>query len=683
MLRSRPRTRWFAVVGMTIGAAFAGACTRNAYVIGAVCPPGDGGSAIDASCPGLTDGGDGASEVAEGGNATFTADFTTSGTTALGPLEPSSVFATLTLPGVSAAALRWPSDEGVALGPGGGAPEPGLPAPFIDSTRAVGLPAGAASYAAETAAVGAVGADDFVVEVVLRSAMGATIVEKAAASGTGWSLRTDATGLVLAVGDADPAHVVRAAAPLIADAWYHCMAWVSHAAGMRVDCNGRAGAMVPVLAAGSIDVATPLVVGGGAPSRLAFFKLTHVTPGYLREPSTWLDVGRRRFAALTGTLPVARGSVLPRPGLRDSPAYVDLQATGPNTPRRLFLVGPDWPRVACRTGVTGDHDCGFLSEPLRTRRVPADARMWTATELTTAVGPLLPWEGPPMIGLVPSTAAAAHALGVMAPDTTARQVFSFFARAGSVGRVAAHVGALGDAVYDLRAGTVVSAPAAVRATIEPWGDGVYRCVYAYTGVAGSVLHALALVDAAGAQAFAGDGAAVGIQVAGLQVDLGLVLAGSLLAADTQQPDHLTFVGDDGNLPTGAGATIDVRVLLPEGPRLTDQAIFNLNRGTAFKDQVQLFVRGDMGLAEFWGISTGATYWTFDNPTTLIDGRRHTMQASWNQTSAHIVVDGITQDQNVLLPDPPPFVLDRIDVGFSEKSGGPLEGLIAGLRIGPP
>src|SRR5436190_1785716 len=42
MLKRRPRTRWFAVVGMTIGAASAGACTRNPYVIGAVCPLGDG-----------------------------------------------------------------------------------------------------------------------------------------------------------------------------------------------------------------------------------------------------------------------------------------------------------------------------------------------------------------------------------------------------------------------------------------------------------------------------------------------------------------------------------------------------------------------------------------------------------------------------------------------------------------
>ena len=38
-------------------------------------------------------------------------------------------------------------------------------------------------------------------------------------------------------------------------------------------------------------------------------------------------------------------------------------------------------------------------------------------------------------------------------------------------------------------------------------------------------------------------------VGGLQLDTGLVYAGSLLTDDAQDGDELTFVGDDGNLPT--------------------------------------------------------------------------------------------------------------------------------------
>jgi hypothetical protein len=675
-----------AALGMTIGAAFSGGCTRNPYVIGAVCPTGDGGSPVDASCPANGDGKDGGGDTTDGpGNATFAAGLDRSGAMQLAglPLAAGAAVASLTLRGEQASATGWVSEEGVPFARGAGIVEPGLEAPFNDGTGAVGFVAGGPAYLAASLTTGDVGADDFVIEIVLRAAPGATIVDRSV-GGAGWALRTDANALVLAVGDLDPTHAARATFPLSAGAWYHCLVWVSRAAGARLDCNGRAGALVPVLAAGPLDVGTPLAVGGG-PVRVARLALTRIAPGGLGAPATWLDVGRRRFAALAGARPlIAMGTATPLPGVRDSLAYLDLQAAA-GAPRRLFLVGPDWPRVACRTDTAGAHDCGFLSEPLRTRRVPADARAWTAgSEVAVMPGPAtLAPDGPVFVALVPSAANAAHVLGAQAPDTPARQVFSFFARPGSSGRVGAHVGALGMAVYDLRAGTVVSAPAGVRATIEDWGDGTRRCIYAYTGVAQSVLHAVDLLDDAGAQAFAGDGATPAVHVAGLQVDLGLVLAGSLLASDMQPADHLTFVGDDGNLPAAAAGLIDVRVLLPEGPRLTDQAIFNLNRGTAFDDQVQLFVRGDIGKVEFWGISTGDTYWTFDHPASMTDGRRHLLSASWNMTSAHIAVDGIARDQAVLLPDPPPFVLDRIDVGFSTQSGGPLEGLVGGLRIGVP
>jgi hypothetical protein len=687
MLKTRPRIRWFAVVGLTIGATCAGGCTRTPYVIGAVCPMGDGGSPIDAACPGAPDGG-GGGETGDGpGNATFAADLDRSGAMILGPLglPGGSTPATLTLRGERATSGGWLSDEGAVLAGGAATPLPGTPAPFTDGTLAVSLTAGGPGYVASSPDPGAVGAGDFVVEIVMNAGPGATIADKRAPTGAGWGVRTDASTLVLSVGDGDPTHLTEASAPIAAAAWHHCLAWVSHAAGARVDCNGRQGALVPIKAAGTLDVVTPLSIGGGGPARVARLAMTVVMPGGLGDPSGWLALGRRRFAALTGALPrVHMGADLPRAGLRDSPAYLDLQAAA-GSARGLFLVGPDWPRVACRTDSAGAYDCGFLSEPLRTRRVPGDARSWARSELaTTATNAALPAEGPPLVDLVPTATDAPHVLSAMAPDTAAKQVFSFFARAGTVDRVGVRVGALDLAVYDLRAGTIIGQPpAGVRATIEDWGGGLRRCIYAYTGVAGDVSHSLTLLDATGAAAFAGDGVTPAISVAGLQIDLGLVLAGSLLAADTQPADHLTFEGADGNLPSVAGAAIDVRVLLPEGPRLTDQAIFNLNRGTAFADQVQLFVRGDQGLAEFWGISAAKTYWTFDNPTTVIDGKRHVMRAWWGLTSAHISVDGITNDQTVLLPDPPPFVLDRIDVGFSEKSGGPLEGLVAGLSIGTP
>ncbi len=135
-------------------------------------------------------------------------------------------------------------------------------------------------------------------------------------------------------------------------------------------------------------------------------------------------------------------------------------------------------------------------------------------------------------------------------------------------------------------------------------------------------------------------------------------------------------------------SIGLRLLLPPGPRLTDQAVINLNRGGTFDNQIQLFVRGnegssDTGKLQFWGLRDGQTHWTFFHPTSAVDGVRHAVEAQWSVTTAEIRVDGLPAVQQAVLPNAPPFVLDRIDVGFSMSSSGSLEGLVAGLSIGQP
>src|SRR5262249_2212237 len=257
MLRRHPRTRWFAVVGMTMAAALAGACTKNRYLIGAVCPMGDGGSPIDANCPTA---GDGGSSEGGGGaaNATFAADFDSSGAMVLGPLQlpGGSTPASLTLRGERATSFNWASDEGPTFGSGGGIPmlpTPGVPTPFRDGTLAVRLTAQGPSYVAPAPALGAVATGDFVVEGVMSAGQGAKIADKHAPTGAGWGLRSDfnSNALVMSVGDGDPTHLSEASAPIAADTWYHCLAWVSRAAGARVDCNGRPGTLVPVSAVGT------------------------------------------------------------------------------------------------------------------------------------------------------------------------------------------------------------------------------------------------------------------------------------------------------------------------------------------------------------------------------------------------------------------------------------------------
>ena len=75
-------------------------------------------------------------------------------------------------------------------------PAPNLGAPFNDGTGAVGLPGDASAYVAPDGMTGSVGADDFALEVVLRAATGASVLDKHVGA-TGWWLHEDAGGQLL------------------------------------------------------------------------------------------------------------------------------------------------------------------------------------------------------------------------------------------------------------------------------------------------------------------------------------------------------------------------------------------------------------------------------------------------------------------------------------------------------
>src|SRR5205085_2622755 len=121
------------------------------------------------------------------------------------------------------------------------------------------------------------------------------------------------------------------------------------AAGGRADCDARPGTLAALPPLGSLDVNGPTFItfspGTESGAELAYLALYRMAPGGLGDAATWQAVSARRFAALTGVLPkIANGTAVPKPGIRDDVAFLDMQATG-NGPRRLFLVGPDWPRV--------------------------------------------------------------------------------------------------------------------------------------------------------------------------------------------------------------------------------------------------------------------------------------------------------------------------------------------------
>jgi hypothetical protein len=669
-----------------------GACTSNPYFIGASCP-GESDASAPCSTAGASGaaGANGAGTAGTAGNASdlsFALDLDQTGASHLKSelqLTGGSIDASLRFRGETATAQDWPSDQGALLVKSVGAPVVQVDAPFTDGTRAVGFAGNAATYVAQNAEPGAVDSDDFALELVLRAVPGASIIGKRDAR-AGWSVTLAADG-ALALDLSDEQRTLHVSSqPLVARAWYHCLFWVSRAAGAQVYCNGRAGMAIVLSELGSLGSATPLTVGGGAPetsdhSELAHLSLFRAPAGSLGAATTWDAVSRRRFAELTGVSPrVARGSVLPEAGLRDSAAYLDLQR-GVTASRRLFLVGPDWPRITCRADAAGVRDCGYLSEPQRTRWLEPRADAWTLSGLTTEADSALFADGErSMAKLVPSTQSVPHTLNITGTYGGARQALSFFARAEQGHLVGVSVSGLQQAVFDVAAGSVVSTPAGAQATVEAWGDGLFRCALTFEPDPGALTYELELLDDADAQPFAGDGNSAWLHVAGLQLDVGEAYPGSLLAADEQAGDQLSFVGDDGNLPTGTTVVERFRVLLPEGPRLTDQAVLNFNRGGEFDNQVQLYVTGDTGELKFWGLREGATHWAFTHPQTPSDGLRHQIEASWGPSFATLSLDGNALTKDALITNEPPFLLDRIDVSYSANSSGSLEGLVAGIEI---
>jgi hypothetical protein len=693
----------------SVGVALVAACTANPYVIGVYLPGGDAGrGASDGGVPTAGPDASGPSAVsfsaplASGANSTGTSNLSDTlilGEGVDGGSDASApVTVILRLRGETATATSWPSDQGVSLAipAGGNAPNVGLSAPFSDSTRAVALAATEPSYVAASsdAAIGDIGNDDAAFELVFRAEPGQIIAAKGASGSTnsGWALTTSSvpagtaasalgSGGNLLLDLSDGQQLVEVSSePLTADAWYHCMLWLSHDAGARIDCNGDGGNLTDIHLLGSLASTTTSLSIGGVSSvsadslQVAYLSVFRAASGTtLGTPDAWLETSRQRFAALTGVLPaVALGTALPNTGLRGSTAYVDL-ADGSG--RHLFLVGADWPRVACRTDSSGRF-CGYLSERARGRLLPPDPSGWTTSEVTVN---------------------ANYAAG----GGAAQDVLSFYARAETGHLLGVQVSGQNEAVFDLSA-LSASSPAGVGTTIEPWGAGLVRCAYTFkNAIAGPVTFELHLLDSSpSGEPFAGDGQSAWVDVAGLQVDVSTFYPRSLVGADAQLADQLVFIANDGNLPKGSSVSISLQVLLPAGPRLDDQAILNLNFQDDYTNQVDLYVTGATGdqdaggsanTLEFSGLLPGptalaqpTTLWAFNNFTSVIDGNRHSIRAEWTPRAASVWVDQMQPATEALLVSgamQPP--LDRMEVGFSVNSSGPLEGLVSSIAVGVP
>jgi hypothetical protein len=136
------------------------------------------------------------------------------------------------------------------------------------------------------------------------------------------------------------------------------------------------------------------------------------------------------------------------------------------------------------------------------------------------------------------------------------------------------------------------------------------------------------------------------------------------------------------LPPGSAFEVSAEIWLPDTPLVADAAIFNANFAAQYDQQINLFIRPGDGTPQFWGLQGNTTPWNFVSPIAVNDGSLHQITASVGPMGATLGVDDQISNGPVITP----FDLsglDRVEVGTSTSSSGPLTGIIRQLRILPP
>ena len=528
-------------------------CNENPHYIGDVCPSQPAGSN---TCP------------------TFSVGLDTSGVSGL-KMDLALPGATLPpverLRGETAKDAVWTADAGGELGRGVGTPTLGLEAPFTDDTRSVGLASGASSYVAVASTTGAVGKDDFAIELVLRATAGATLFNRAS-GGVGWGLSEGNDGeVIFEASDAPQTTVTQLVSrPLLEGAWYHCMVWVSRGDYGRIDCNARMGTPVSFGLLGDLDGASSLAAGGGiASGRVA---LLAIDPNDARGARLHLELARGRRATVRDADGRGRDRARQR---RAEPE----PARQPRLPRHAARRGRDAPALSRRRGVAARRLSHRHDERARVR-LPQRARARAARP----VGPgrvhgQRGHRGGRSRGVRRRRAAhggarphdgerAAHALRDELVQCRAPRVLLLRAR-GERSRASASrpEGSRRRSTMSPPARSSPRPPASTRASKR----GATACSDARTAsrrAPGSTTYTVQLgnptatapVDAP----FSGDGTSAAVFIAGLQADVGLRAPGSLLAADAQAADHLVFPASAGNLPARGGGLLRPQPARPPG-----------------------------------------------------------------------------------------------------------------------
>jgi hypothetical protein len=559
------------------------------------------------------------------------------------------------------------------------------PGPFADAGRVLSH-SGAVTFSADDDTWANTSAGALALEVVFRGEPGATLLSQRDAN-AGLLLSLDAQGGLHLELDAGAQQITVSSQPLVSDAWHHCLALfdASQSAAQMI-CNGQAAAVVNVpsgFAVGPIAAATELGSTGAA--RVHWAQLASWQAAAWGPRGAWTDLARERFARLVGTYAAGSFEPLPFAEVRASGAYIDMTPSDAPELRRLHPVGEHWPRVVCRPTNDTARSCGLLVEVSSSRLVPEQdftLDNWNASELTlTAASAVGPTDANTLFALTPSATAVEHSIELNTPVGDGPAVLSFFARAGSARLIRAEVGAAAGATFDLATLTVSDDQGALVSGAESWGDDLVRASFSFDVNPGQEVLHLAILDDNGAAAFAGDGS-IAAYVGNVELRFRSYSTPLPTFGTIQQADHLVYPAGNGNLPPGSAFEVSAEIWLPDTPLVADAAIFNANFAARYDQQINLFIPPQDATPQFWGLQGTTTHWNFSSPVAVNDGVLHRITASVGATGATLGVDD--QISNAAMATPYDLSgLDRVEIGTSANSSGPLTGLIRNLHISPP
>lgn len=665
-----------------LGAAllYLGGCTEDAYVIGAVCP-------AVAFCPTAGGGSAGGGSAGTGGSAgsgaqppgAFVLDLTGSGPERL----PAQLF------GVEAAQLFVASDATPSVWPARrgddfevlttSALELDQPSPFADAGSVLRCSGGAAFTTDGDWASAGQGA--LAIEAVFRGEPGSVLLtQRQGASGV--SLSLDSQGrLSFRLGDG-AAEVTASSEALVPDAWHHCLALVDRElAEAQVICNAHAGPVARLPAGFDLArLSVPATVGSESASALVLAELASFRSASFGPRGGWLDQARERFARLVGTYADGAREPLPLSDVREGGAYIDMSPSEAPERRRLHPVGAHWPRIVCRP-TSEPRTCGLLveassSQPIAAADFALDRWQSRAVALIAASA-----EGPTgsasLFGVVPSADEVAHALELTLPFGDGPAVLSVFARAGTSKRLRAEVVGVASATFDLSATSVLEADGARVSDAEPWGDGLLRLSYSFDVQPGDRTVRLSLLADDGADTFVGDGS-VAAHLGDVELRFRSYSTPLPTFGAIQRADQLIYPAGNRNLAGGPYFELGADLWLPDAPLLADAAIVNANFSDRFDQQINLFVSPTRGAVQFWGLQGEGAAWQLSHDEPVNDGRVHRVVASVRPEGASVTVDGVRRSSPAQPYDT--SILDRVQLGASVSSSGPLTGLVRRVQI---